>query len=169
MQKVTVWRNKGLNFYENSHNFIDWTDRLLSVGTRGRKRSCVCVCTKRVCVRLPYWSAKQSNWLSHARPAPFPFPVFLFPGRNALPSCMLSTLAPDPIRVQSCVYCLFWTNRNSLAVPSIFLSISLSNQSDESLYRRIHSMEIFTSTEAMVLGIWFYLNIFLSQTWTIYS
>ena len=27
-------------------------------------------------------------------------------------SCMPSPLAPDPIRVQSCVCCLFWTNRN---------------------------------------------------------
>ena len=34
---------------------------------------------------------------------------------------------PDPIRVQSCVCCLFRTNRNSMAVTSIFLSISLSN------------------------------------------
>ena len=31
-------------------------------------------------------------------------------------SCMPSPLAPDPIRVQSCVCCLFWTNRNSMAV-----------------------------------------------------
>ena len=37
----------------------------------------LCVCTRRVCVRLPYWSAKQCDWLSHARPAPFPFPLFL--------------------------------------------------------------------------------------------
>ena len=43
-------------------------------------------------------------------------------------SCMPSPLAPDLIRVQSCVCCLFWTNRNCLAVTSIFLSISLSNQ-----------------------------------------
>ena len=55
------------------------------------------------------------------------FPLSLF---------MLSPLAPDLIRVQSCVCCLFWTNRNSMAVTSIFLSISLSNQSYESLYRR---------------------------------
>ena len=38
-----------------------------------------------------------------------------------------SPLEPDPIRVQSCVWCLFWTNRNSMAVTSIFLSISVSN------------------------------------------
>ena len=42
-------------------------------------------------------------------------------------SCMPSPLAPDPIRVQSCVCCLFWTNRNCMASTSIFLSISLSN------------------------------------------
>ena len=42
-------------------------------------------------------------------------------------SCMPSTLAPDPIRVQTCVCCLFWTNRDCMAVTSIFLSISLSN------------------------------------------
>ena len=45
-------------------------------------------------------------------------------------------LAPDPIKVQSCVWCLFWTNRNSMAETSIFLSISLSNQSYESFNRR---------------------------------
>ena len=28
-------------------------------------------------------------------------------------SCMPSPSAPDPIRVQPCVCCLFWTNRNS--------------------------------------------------------
>ena len=28
---------------------------------------------------IPNWSAKQCNWLPHARPAPFPFPLFLFP------------------------------------------------------------------------------------------
>jgi len=42
--------------------------------------------------------------------------------------CMPSPLAPDPISVQQCVSCLFWTNRNSMAETSIFLSISLSNQ-----------------------------------------
>ena len=31
-------------------------------------------------------------------------------------SCMPSPWAPDPIRDQSCVCCLFWTNRNSMAV-----------------------------------------------------
>jgi len=47
-------------------------------------------------------------------------------------SCMPSPLAPDPIRVHSCVWCLFWTNRNGFAVTSIFLS----NQSYESFNRR---------------------------------
>ena len=42
----------------------------------------LCVCTKSVCVRLTNWSAKQCDWLSHATPAPFPFPLFLFPGLN---------------------------------------------------------------------------------------
>ena len=44
----------------------------------------LCVCTRRVCVRLTYWSAKQWDWLSHARPAPFPFPLFLFPDTYGL-------------------------------------------------------------------------------------
>ena len=44
----------------------------------------VCVCARRVCVRLTYWSAKQWDWLSHARPAPFPFPLFLFPDTYGL-------------------------------------------------------------------------------------
>ena len=39
-------------------------------------------------------------------------------------SFMPSPLAPDPIRVQSCVCCLCWTSGNSMAVTSIFLSIS---------------------------------------------
>ena len=42
-------------------------------------------------------------------------------------SCIPSSLAPDPIRVQSCVWCLFWTNRSCMVVTSIFLSIFLSN------------------------------------------
>ena len=50
-------------------------------------------------------------------------------------SCMPIPLAPDPIRVQSCVCCLFWTNRNCMTVTSIFLSISLSNHSYESFNR----------------------------------
>ena len=40
---------------------------------------------------------------------------------------MPSPLAPDPIRVQPCVWCLFWTNSNCVEVTSIFLSSSLSN------------------------------------------
>ena len=40
-------------------------------------------------------------------------------------SCMLSPLALDPIRVQSCVYCLFWTNRNIVRRGNIYLSIYL--------------------------------------------
>ena len=45
-------------------------------------------------------------------------------------------LAPDPIRVQSCVWCLLWTNRNSIAVTSILLSISLYNLSYKSFVNR---------------------------------
>ena len=48
------------------------------------------------------------------------------------------TLAPDSTRVQSCVCCLFWTNRKSMAATSIFLSISLSNQRYESFNRRYY-------------------------------
>ena len=40
-------------------------------------------------------------------------------------SCMPSPLAPDPIRVQSCVCCLFWTNRNSNIYLSIYLIIQV--------------------------------------------
>ena len=36
--------------------------------------------------------------------------------------CIPSPLAPYPIRVQSCVCCLFWANRNNMAIISIFLS-----------------------------------------------
>ena len=36
-------------------------------------------------------------------------------------------LTPDPIRVQSCVWCLFWTKRNCMSLSSIFLSISSLN------------------------------------------
>ena len=38
-----------------------------------------------------------------------------------------SPLAPDPIRVQAFVRCLFSTNRNSMAYLSIYLIIQLSN------------------------------------------
>ena len=39
-------------------------------------------------------------------------------------STLLYPLTPDPIRVQSCVCCLFWTNKNSMAVISFYLSHS---------------------------------------------
>ena len=39
-------------------------------------------------------------------------------------SWMLSPLAPDPIRVHSCVCCLFWANRNSID-GNIYFSIYL--------------------------------------------
>ena len=55
-------------------------------------------------------------------------------------SCMPCPLAPDPIRVQSCVCCLFWSNRNSMAVRRLHLSFHLSHylsiQSNESFNRR---------------------------------
>ena len=40
-------------------------------------------------------------------------------------SCMPIPLVPDPIRVQSCVCCLFWTIRNSNIYLSIYLIIQL--------------------------------------------
>ena len=40
---------------------------------------CVSVPKECACV-IPNLSAKQCDWLSHARPAPFSFPLFLFPG-----------------------------------------------------------------------------------------
>ena len=52
--------------------------------------------------------------------------VYVYYDRSSMPS----PLAPDPIRVQSCVCCLFWTKRNSMAVISIFLSLSLIIQSE---------------------------------------
>ena len=45
-------------------------------------------------------------------------------------NCMHIPLVPDRIRVPSCVWCLFWTNRNSMAVTSIFLFISSFNKID---------------------------------------
>ena len=39
-------------------------------------KECACV--------IPNLSAKQCDWLSHAGPVPFPFPLFLFPGPVAL-------------------------------------------------------------------------------------
>ena len=63
---------------------------------------------------------------------------------------MPSPLAPGLSRVQSCVCCLFLTNRNCMVVTSIFLSISLSNQSYESYTWRYQLMEIFTPTETIV-------------------
>ena len=46
---------------------------------------------------------------------------------SSTPNYYAIPLAPDTIRVQSCVWCLFWTNRNCMAVSSIFLSISSSS------------------------------------------
>ena len=41
----------------------------------------MCVSVPKECVYgLPNLSAKQRDWLSHTRPAPCPFPLFLFPG-----------------------------------------------------------------------------------------
>ena len=45
---------------------------------------------------------------------------------SSTPNYYAIPLAPGPIRVQSCVWCLFWTNRNCMSVSSIFLSISSS-------------------------------------------
>ena len=72
-------------------------------------------------------------------------------------SCMPSLLAPDPIRVQSCVCCLFWTNRNSMVVTSIFLSISLSTISLE--------LWILPSTLSVNGHIYFYWN--YSDLWVL--
>ena len=48
-------------------------------------------------------------------------------------SCMPSPLAPDPIRVQSCACCLFWTNRNSMAVH-LYFYLTHSIQLEINLY-----------------------------------
>ena len=41
----------------------------------------MCVSVPKECVLgILNLSAKQWDWLSHARPAPFPFPLFLHPG-----------------------------------------------------------------------------------------
>ena len=45
-------------------------------------------------------------------------------------------LAPDPTRVQSCVCCLFWTNRNCIAVTDLSFYLSHHPIIDESLNRR---------------------------------
>ena len=59
-----------------------------------------------------------------------------------------SPLALDPIRVQSCVCCLFWTN---MAVSSIYLSIYLIIQLEMNPFIGTNQkMEIFTSTETIV-------------------
>ena len=65
-------------------------------------------------------------------------------------SCLASPLAPDPIRVQSYVCWLFWTNRNSMAVTCIFLSISLSNYRAMKPSISAISKWFFTSTETIV-------------------
>ena len=62
--------------------FFRWLYVETSVGTRGWKRHvCVSVPKECACV-ITNLSAKQCDWLSHARSAPFPFPLFLFPGGN---------------------------------------------------------------------------------------
>ena len=44
--------------------------------------SCFVSAPKECAYVLTNSSAKQCDWLSHARPAPFPFPLFLFPGHD---------------------------------------------------------------------------------------
>ena len=100
---------------------------------------------------------QERNWVFATYPS-FLIPIYLQPNNVDLwyfklwlfdiHSCMPSPLAPHPFRVQSCVCCLFWTNINSMAVISIFLSISLSYR-DESFNRR-YQLEIFTSTKTIV-------------------
>ena len=58
----------------------------------------------------------------------YSLPNFIAFTQCFIQSCMPGPLAPDPIRVQSCVWCLFWTNGNCMAVTPIFLSSSLSNK-----------------------------------------
>ena len=60
-------------------------------------------------------------------------------------SSMLSPLALDPIRVQPCVWCLFSSNRNCMAVTSILVSSSLSNQ------RRILILALYTKWKYLLL------------------
>ena len=66
----------------------------------------------------------QRNWVFVTNSS-FLIPIYLQPNVIDLRyhSSMPSSLAPDPIWVQWCVCCLFWINRNSMAVTSIFLSI----------------------------------------------
>ena len=49
-------------------------------------------------------------------------------------TCKPIPFAPHPIRVQSCVCCLYWTNRNSMnnLYLSIYLIIQLSNKTKKS-------------------------------------
>ena len=64
---------------------------------------------------------------------------------------MNRTLAPDPIRVQSRVWCLFSTNRK-LHDSIIYLSIHLIIQLEmKAKIGAKHLMEIFTSTETTVI------------------
>ncbi len=84
----------------------------------------------RVCFYLPFKNDENRREIGHWIYEGLFLFWFTFEIHNQyhLHSCMPSSLAPNPIRVQACVWCLFWTNRNSMAVTSIFLSISaLSN------------------------------------------
>ena len=77
---------------------------------------------------------------------------------SAYHSGMPCPLAPDPIRIQSYVCCLFWTNRNSMVVTSILLSILLSNQSYESFNRRSAKWKYL-----LLLKLWWYTPIIRMQ------
>ena len=92
-------------------------------------------------IRKLEFVAKTRLWVNITRYLPV---HFMYQAEFQLHTCMPITLASDPIRVQSCVYCLFWTNRDCMAVTSFILSISLSNESLNQW------MEIFTSTETIV-------------------
>ena len=67
--------------------------------------------------------AQELKWLAFNL---YPLSFFLYSPFKLLnilyKKCIPSPLAPYPIRVQSCVCCLFWANRNNMAIISIFLS-----------------------------------------------
>ena len=120
---------------------------------------------------INYWSKKgkfhgcesgieETSWNYNDR-------TFLSSALISHHSCMPSPLAPDPIRVQPHVCCLFWTNRNSMAETSIFLSISLSNPSISAALSGNGNMYFYWNYGSMIMkgdeGVTVFLSILLCK------
>ena len=102
------------------------------------------------CIICHIWTSNMGFRRGSKLIPPPLYPGFQVP-QGLLHSCMPSPLALDPIRVQSCVWCLFWTKRNSNG-GNIYISIYLIIQSELWILQLALSVNgNITSTETIVI------------------